>query len=107
MQKFIIKPNMVGDLAYANTTSGSYYGTIVSNWSRSRRDGKFHIEVPPNTTATVYIPAEKVDDVRESGKLAGKADGVTFVEMKNGRAVFTVGSGEYTFVSSSVPVVQS
>ena len=25
MQRFIIKPNLVGDLTYANTTSGSYY----------------------------------------------------------------------------------
>lgn len=103
MQRFIIKPNLVGDLSYANTTSGSYYGAIVSNWSRSGNSGEFHIEVPPNTTAKVYIPAKGVSDVLEGGRPAARADGVTYLHRDGIYAVFMVDSGEYRFSSSSVP----
>lgn len=104
MQQFIIKPNLIGDLTYANTTSGSYYGSMVSNWSRSGTTGDFHIEIPVNTRATVYIPAKKARHVKESGKRAAKAKGVSFLEKEGIYKVFSVGSGVYDFSSSSVPV---
>ena len=103
MKKFMIKPHLVGDLTYANTTSGSLYGSIVSNWSRSGNKGEFQIEVPPNTTAKVYIPANDVKDVLEGGKPAEKAKGITFLQMDKKYAVFQVESGIYKFTSSSVP----
>ena len=103
MRKFIIKPNLVGDLTYANTTSGSYYGAIVSNWSRSGNTGEFHIKIPPNTTARVYIPAKDVNDVLEGGQPVAKANGVTYLHRDGNYAVFSAGSGEYRFSSSSVP----
>ena len=102
MQKFIIKPNMVGDLTYAKTTSGSYYGTIVSNWSRSGNKGEFRVEIPPNTTAKVYLPARDVVDVMEGSRPAAKADGVTYVGRDGIYAMFVVESGEYRFSCSSV-----
>ncbi len=103
MKRFIIKPNLVGDLTHANTTSGSYYGSMVSNWSRSGSRGQFHIEVPANTMAKVYIPARDVEDVSESGQPAAKAQGVTYREQDGIYAVFVVDSGDYNFISSSVP----
>jgi alpha-L-rhamnosidase len=103
MKKFIIKPNLVGDLTYANTTSGSYYGSMISNWSRSGSNGKFHIEIPPNTTAKVFIPARDVNHVLEGGQTVTRANGVTYLEQEGIYAVFLVDSGEYRFSSSSVP----
>ncbi len=103
MKNFIIKPNLVGDLAYANTTSGSYYGSIVSNWSRSENTGKFHIEVPPNTMAKVFIPAKDISDVTEEGRPAIKADGVNYLGKDGIYVVLKVDSGEYEFTSLSVP----
>lgn len=103
MKKFIIKPNLAGDLTYANTTSGSCYGIMVSNWSRSGNTGTFHIEVPPNTMAKVHIPAKDVNDVLESGQSVAKANGVNYLDQDGIYAVFLVDSGEYRFSSSSVP----
>ena len=37
--------------------------------------------------------------VTESGKPADQAEGVSFVGMEEGRAVFAVGSGAYRFVA--------
>jgi len=105
MKKFIIKPNLAGELTYADTTIASCYGKIVSNWSRSGNTGRFHIEIPPNTTAKVYIPAKDVNDVMEGSRPATGADGVTFLGQEGIYAVFSVDSGQYWFSSSSVPAV--
>jgi len=103
MKSYIIKPNLVGDLTYANTASGSYYGSMVSNWSRSGNTGKFHIEVPVNTRARVYIPARDLNDVLEGGQPAAQAKGVTYLNKEGIYVVFSVDSGEYEFSSTSVP----
>ena len=100
MKKFLIKPNLVGDLTYAHTTSGSYYGTMVSNWSKSATAATFDIEIPPNTDATVYIPAGDVKEVKEGGRPAATAAGVTYLEKDGSYVVFAVASGVYQFVSS-------
>lgn len=107
-QKFIIKPAVVGDLNYANTTYESLYGNIVSNWSKSGKTAKFHIEIPVNTTAKVYIPAINVDAVKEGLLLAKNAQGVKYVGEENNDAVgkyiiFEVVAGVYDFTSEKLP----
>ena len=103
MKNFIIKPNLPGELSFANTTNESLYGKIVSNWSRSGNTGEFQIEVPPNTTAKVYIPARDVKDVLEGGQAIAQAKGVSFLQMDKIYVVLRVDSGKYKFTSSSVP----
>ena len=105
MKQFLVKPNLVGDLTYANTTSGSLYGNMVCNWTRSGSTATFDIEVPPNTTAKVFIPAGNVTDVCEGGQPAARAEGVTYLEREEGYEVFSVASGKYRFTSSSIPSV--
>jgi alpha-L-rhamnosidase len=59
------------------------------------------VTIPANTTATVYVPvaSKNADGVTESGKPALKADGVKFLRMENGAAVYEVGAGFYRFGS--------
>ncbi len=57
------------------------------------------ITVPVNTTATVYVPATSAESVTESGKPAIQARGVRFLRLEQGRAVFEVDSGNYSFES--------
>ena len=59
------------------------------------------IEVPANTTATVYVPAKDAAQVTESGGPVDQADGVKLLRMEEGRAVFEVGSGAYAFRSTA------
>jgi alpha-L-rhamnosidase len=58
------------------------------------------VTIPANTTATVYLPTQDPSGVSESGKSAAKAKGVKFLQMENGTAIFTVGSGTYRFQST-------
>jgi len=77
----------------------SYYGDIKSAWV-IRTDGNlaYTATVPANTTATLYLPLSDTADVVYEGKvLAGNAEGVTFVKKENGKAVYELKSGTYSF----------
>jgi alpha-L-rhamnosidase len=99
-KKIMIKPQIVGDLTGANVAYESPYGRIVSNWKREGDKVSMEVTIPPNTTATVYVPATDAAAVTESGKPVAKSDGVNFLRMENNAAVYVVGSGTYQFQST-------
>lgn len=98
-KRFVIKPNVVGDLHWVECWYDSVHGRITSNWRR--RDDQFVMEVtvPANTTATVWVPAQERHSVKENGLPAAQAPGVEFLRMEDGRAVFLLGGGVYRFES--------
>jgi alpha-L-rhamnosidase len=67
-------------------------------------DGRFSwsVVVPPNTMATVYVPAQSVEAVSVNGQQGGASPVVDFLRMEKDRAVFKVNSGRYRFLSKSV-----
>jgi alpha-L-rhamnosidase len=95
----IMRPHPVGDLKFVKASFRSPYGLVRSEWQKEGDQFDWQITVPPNTTATVYIPAKDADAVTESGVSAKEADGVKFVGAENDRAVFQLSSGDYHFVS--------
>jgi alpha-L-rhamnosidase len=111
-KKFILnpQPDPATGLTSAEGWYDSPYGRIVSNWKLV--DGRISMDVtiPPNTQATVYVPvapkpgeggpAQAAAAVMESGKPAAQVDGVKFLKMENGSAVYEVGSGSYRFSAS-------
>ena len=98
-KKIIIKPAIVGDLTWVKCGYDSIHGRITSNWKRDGANLTMEVTIPPNTTATVYVPAKDAAGVTESGKPAAQAAGVKFLRMENGAAVYEVGSGCYQFGS--------
>ncbi|MFC1539388.1 family 78 glycoside hydrolase catalytic domain, partial [Candidatus Latescibacterota bacterium] len=98
----IIKPQIVGDLEWVNCSYNSIRGKIVSNWEIDGDTLSMEVTIPGNTSAKVYVPAEKAEDVTESGVSAGSAETVMYEGMENGLAVFSVGSGEFSFKSKII-----
>ena len=96
---FLIRPRPCGDLAWVKSRYDSIHGPITTAWKLA--DGRFElrVEIPANTTATVYVPARDAASVTESGKPAAEAVGVKFVKMDGGSAVFAVESGGYQFAA--------
>ena len=45
----------------------------------------------------VYMPVDSEKKVTESGKPATEAAGVKFIRIENGKIIFEVGSGNYSF----------
>jgi len=96
---FTLRPGIVKSVDWVKCSYESPYGKIVSNWKREDDILTMEVTVPANTTATVYVPAKDEVCVTESGKTAAKADGVKFLRLENGAAVYEVGSGTYHFSS--------
>lgn len=95
----LMHPQPGGGLTFAKASYDSIYGKIVSDWNVNGSAFQWHITVPANTTATVYVPAKNPVAVEEGNTLASQAEGVHFLRMENGCALFEVGSGDYNFTS--------
>ena len=99
-KKIIIKPAVVGDLAWVKCSYDSIHGRIVSNWERKGDKLSMDVTIPANTTATVFVSAKDTAGVTESGKPIGKVEGVKFLQMEGSAAVYAVSSGTYRFQST-------
>jgi alpha-L-rhamnosidase len=95
----IMKPHPVGDLKFAQAAFRSPYGLIRSAWQRQEETFRWQVIVPPNTRATLYLPARNIADVIESGRPASNAPGLKFLGQDGERLVFEVPSGQYEFLA--------
>ncbi len=98
-ENIVIKPEMGGNLTFANCELNTIRGKIVSNWQLNKKEFKLNLEIPPNTTAKIFLSAKKASDIKESGKQASRAKDIKFIGMKNGCAIFEIGSGKYQFTN--------
>ncbi|MGB0418919.1 MAG: alpha-L-rhamnosidase C-terminal domain-containing protein, partial [Opitutales bacterium] len=71
---------------------------ISSDWKWDNKTFTWAVTVPPNTTATVYMP-ENAASLTESGKPLAKANGVRFLRTEKGRAVYELQSGDYLLMA--------
>jgi alpha-L-rhamnosidase len=98
-QQFKIKPFVphYGNVNRVFSSYDSLYGRIASNWRVT--EGVFQLEavVPPNTSATVYLPGSHIDRVKESGKPLDEAKNIRILETREDAILLEVGSGTYTF----------
>jgi alpha-L-rhamnosidase len=87
----VMRPIPVEGLTFAKATHESPYGLISSEWHTTGNQFDWQIEIPANTTATVYVPATSLEGVQATGEKPAR--------FENGRAVFELGSGKYHFNS--------
>lgn len=98
MKHILIKPQVTGDLTYCKASYTSLYGLIRSEWEKNKDDSfKLTVEIPANTTATIYLPNKNNLRVTESGIPAELAAGIQTVENREGKTILNVGSGIYIF----------
>ncbi len=98
-RKFIVHPMVVGDLSWVKGSYQSVSGLISVSWKRENSNFLLDVSIPANTSATIYIPASSVTDVKEGLFLAKTAKGLKFLRMESGCAIFEALSGSYTFHS--------
>jgi alpha-L-rhamnosidase len=99
-KRILIKPKPAGDLACVRAWHDCPHGRIVSEWNRTNGKLAMRVTIPPNTTATIHVPASGLEAVTESGLPAAESRGVAFLGMRDGAAVFQTGSGCYHFKSA-------
>jgi len=98
-KSFIIKPSILADIDWAKARYDSIYGTIVSEWKKE--DGKLimNVTVPPNTTAKLFISAENMQSMTESGYPLSQAIGIKYLGQEGDRIILSLDSGSYKFES--------
>ena len=98
-RKSIIKPMPVGDLKWVKGSYKTVNGTIRVEWKQENNTFELSLNIPANTSATVYVPAQTKKNVLENGIPAARSKGIKFLRMQKDRALYEVNSGEYKFVS--------
>jgi alpha-L-rhamnosidase len=96
-EEFTIKPFLAEGLTFAKASTETFKGTISSEWNRSDNYFELSVSVPFNTSAIVYVPADKDTKINESLTTAAHAQDVNFIKYDNGYQLFEVASGDYTF----------
>jgi alpha-L-rhamnosidase len=96
---FVIKPLRLDSLGSAKADIETIRGTISSVWKRMNGHFSLKVEVPFNTTAMVYIPGNKGDEIMEGGLPIVQAAGVEYLGFKEGANIIKVHSGCYSFTA--------
>ena len=96
----LIQPQPGGGITHARAALKTVYGEVVSAWQLTDDDFRLQVTVPPNTRATLRIPATDLAQVTEGGAaVQGRVDG--------GVVVVEVGAGQYSFVSTGLTLAQA
>jgi alpha-L-rhamnosidase len=96
-KKIKIQPHIGGKLTHAAATLNTYYGKLHSGWKLENEKLVLEIEVPVNTTATVYIPATDPALVTGNGLALTNLKDVQTVGSDKEYVQVAIGSGSYRF----------
>ena len=96
-RKIVIAPQPEPGLDWAKAHYDSINGRIVSEWKKDASSFSLDVQVPPNTTALVRIPAVSNSRVTEGDSPAEDAEGVKLDHRVNDAAYYEIGSGTYSF----------
>lgn len=99
-KKIILQPapDPSGKMTFAKGYYNSVYGPIKSEWRIEKGQTVYFLQVPANTTATLYLLSNDVKKVKESGKQIKKIKEIVYQGMENGRLKFSISSGSYKFI---------
>ena len=92
-----IMPHLGGNLSYANADLQTGYGMVRSHWKLEKLSLILDVEVPANTTATLYIPATENEIIKEGGQLLGQDKNMMISQTLNDYKVIDISSGIYHF----------
>ncbi|MEJ2614619.1 MAG: FN3 associated domain-containing protein [Ignavibacteriaceae bacterium] len=107
-KKIIMNPQILSDMKFVNTSHESPYGHIGSYLKQQNHRLIWKVDIPVNSTADIYLPCSKIEDVSESGTPLNSSEGVHIIGKENGRVLITVGSGSYSFeISNSIKIVSA
>lgn len=97
-KKIIMKPSIPAGLDFVKASYNSFHGLIKSEWKNSVDRFEWNISIPANTSATVYIPANSVEEIRESGLAIADIKEIKFIKAEDGAVILEIPSGDYYFL---------
>src|SRR6187399_1801283 len=92
-----IQPHIGGGLTNASASLQTYYGKASSGWKLEGNKIIMDIEIPANTTATVFVPASNKEAITENGNTVSSSKDLQITGAENGYVILKVNSGKYHF----------
>jgi alpha-L-rhamnosidase len=96
-KKMKVMPHIGGGLTSAKADLQTYYGKASSSWQLQNNRLLLTVEVPANTTASIYIPAKSADAVMEGGKKLSDSKEFKISGQEGDYVKVETGSGTYAF----------
>ncbi|GIV21528.1 MAG: hypothetical protein KatS3mg023_3279 [Armatimonadota bacterium] len=105
-ERFTVRPHPVGDLRWAQASVDTVRGRAGVRWEKRPDAFLLSVLVPPNSSATVYIPklgitkpvlTEAEGKVWRNGTFLSRVPGVQSVRDEGDWMVVEIGSGDYHF----------
>ncbi len=100
---FIAAPGVESELKRVDASLTTGYGRIIRAWRVEGDTLTWELTVPPNTTASVVIPATELGAVREGGLPVQAQPGISLPTIEKGLFRCDVSSGAYRFTSRIPP----
>ncbi len=101
-KKITIRPHIGQKITQAAATYQTRYGKLAAAWKIENGKLLLDVEVPANTTATIYIPTTGTDIMENDGPLSTSA-GLQVARVEKEYVVVKAGSGTYRFSSPWKP----
>jgi alpha-L-rhamnosidase len=92
-----IKPEPVGDVTSARASHHSPYGFIATSWKKIGATFDLTVNIPANTTATIYLPATASAPLTEGGQPLAQHPELQSLGFAEGWVRIKAGSGTYHF----------
>lgn len=93
-----MKPSLAG-LSFVKASYTTPYGLVRSKWTNEGGKFEWHITIPANSMATVYLPATATSAIKDNGRALTAAYKVLGTE--NGVTKIVIGSGDYDFTMNN------
>lgn len=93
----LLRPQPGPGLTWAGCRLDTPYGRVTTHWTTEGGGLRLEVGLPCNTTATLHVPCQDVTQVTESGVPVLLAEGLKFLRMEKGAAVFEAAPGLYHF----------
>lgn len=87
----VFKPQILKDITEAKAEFQSPYGNISSHWKKYKSRFVITVQVPVNSKAILYLPANSKSTISLDGKI------IQVKQWVNSKAVINIGSGSYQF----------
>jgi len=97
--EFQVKPFFPDSLRFGKAQIETMRGRISSEWEKNPGLFTLKLEVPFNTSATVFIPGSVKSKILESMTPFEKVEGLEYLGFKNGNHILKVHSGNYLFAT--------
>jgi len=93
----IMKPAIISGLDNVKASYQTPYGLVKSSWKKNKDQFEWKVTVPPNATATVYLPTKTLQGVRDGDTALSTEKEIKYAGLDKDKTKIVIGSGDYDF----------